>query len=312
MTLVVCVWGLGVAAAGVAPSLWLAVTLLGVAGAADLVSSVFRQTMLQVVATDEMRGRMQGVYVVVVAGGPRLGDLWHGLATDAIGTSATVVAGGLGVVVITIGIVAAFAVFWRYRAPLPRDAGDTTGAGPGTVTYGGQVREDHPLGVDRAGAGPRLGFELAGVLDRMAGRAPHPGVDVVSAAAVSKGERRALSGGQPAVRPPQQGHHHGQQIERLLGEQVLVASAFAGVLVAGALQHVLFHEGLEPGGHRSGGQAGVRDELVEPGHPVERLPHDLAAAARLERVQRPLDGVRVEVPCAAVHSAMIAPDLPCV
>ncbi len=52
--------------------------LLALAGAADLVSAVYRQTILQTYAPDEMRGRMQGVFIAVVAGGPRLGDLRAG------------------------------------------------------------------------------------------------------------------------------------------------------------------------------------------------------------------------------------------
>ena len=56
VTVAVCLWGVGVALSGLTSILWLAVLLLAVAGAADLVSSVFRSTMLQTVATDEMRG----------------------------------------------------------------------------------------------------------------------------------------------------------------------------------------------------------------------------------------------------------------
>ncbi|MGW2309234.1 MFS transporter, partial [Actinomadura luteofluorescens] len=74
----IAVWGLAVAAAGLAGRLWLAVVLLAVGGAADLVSSVFRQSMLQTYAPDRMRGRLQGVFTVVVAGGPRLGDVRAG------------------------------------------------------------------------------------------------------------------------------------------------------------------------------------------------------------------------------------------
>ena len=75
LTVAVACWAAAVFAAGLARSLWLAVLLLAVAGAADLVSVVYRQTILQTYAPDEMRGRMQGVFTVVVSGGPRLGDL---------------------------------------------------------------------------------------------------------------------------------------------------------------------------------------------------------------------------------------------
>jgi MFS family permease len=91
----VVAWGLAVAAAGLVQVLWLMVALLAVAGAADLVSAVYRQTILQTYAPDEMRGRMQGVFIVVVAGGPRLGDLRAGATAAAVGVTASWVGGGL-------------------------------------------------------------------------------------------------------------------------------------------------------------------------------------------------------------------------
>ncbi len=69
---------------GLARQYWLVVLLLVVAGAADLVSAVYRQTILQTYAPDEMRGRMQGVFVAVVAGGPRLGDLRAGAMASGV------------------------------------------------------------------------------------------------------------------------------------------------------------------------------------------------------------------------------------
>jgi MFS family permease len=91
----VIAWGLAVAAAGLVPALWMMVLLLAVAGAADLVSAVYRQTILQTYAPDEMRGRMQGVFIVVVAGGPRLGDLRAGAAAAAFGVTVSWVGGAL-------------------------------------------------------------------------------------------------------------------------------------------------------------------------------------------------------------------------
>jgi MFS-type transporter involved in bile tolerance (Atg22 family) len=112
------VWGLGVAAFGLSRSLWIAVLFLAVAGMGDLISSVFRSSMLQSVATDEMRGRMQGVFIVVVAGGPRLADLWHGPAAAAWGPGPAATVGGVAVVVVTLVVVARFSEFWRYRGPV--------------------------------------------------------------------------------------------------------------------------------------------------------------------------------------------------
>jgi MFS family permease len=108
-------WGTAVAISGLAHQLWLVVILLALAGAADLVSAVFRQTILQTYAPDEMRGRMQGVFIAVVAGGPRLGDVRAGAMAAA--TSATVSWVGGGVACVVVVLVAAIAVrpFWNYR-----------------------------------------------------------------------------------------------------------------------------------------------------------------------------------------------------
>jgi MFS family permease len=85
LVVAVVAWGLAIAAAGLAGQLWLMVLLLAVAGAADLVSAVLRQSMLLVYAPDRMRGRLQGVNLVVVAGGPRLGDLRAGAMAAGFG-----------------------------------------------------------------------------------------------------------------------------------------------------------------------------------------------------------------------------------
>jgi MFS family permease len=121
VTFAVCTWGIGVALFGLSGSLWFAVLFLAVAGAGDMVSSAFRNSMLQTVATDEMRGRMQGVFTVVVVGGPRLADLWHGPAAATIGPSAAATVGGFAVIVFAIVVVAVFPMFWRYRPPVGTD-----------------------------------------------------------------------------------------------------------------------------------------------------------------------------------------------
>jgi MFS family permease len=115
----VACWGLAVAAAGLARSLWLAVLLLAVAGCADLVSSVYRQTILQLHAPDEMRGRLQGVFTAVVAGGPRLGDVRAGLTASVFNPTASWVSGGLAAtfVIILLGLV--FPALRRYDAHPP-------------------------------------------------------------------------------------------------------------------------------------------------------------------------------------------------
>ena len=95
--------------------LWVALFFLAFGGAVDMVSAAFRSTMLQTVATDEMRGRLQGVFIVVVAGGPRIGDVLHGAAAAAAGTAVAAAGGGVLVIVGTLVCVVAFPAFVRYR-----------------------------------------------------------------------------------------------------------------------------------------------------------------------------------------------------
>ncbi len=110
----IVVWGLAVAAAGLAHQLWLAVALLALGGGADLVSAVFRQTMLQTYAPDEMRGRLQGVFTVVVAGGPRLGDVRAGATASVVGATASWVGGGIACAVLVVLAALAVPAFLRY------------------------------------------------------------------------------------------------------------------------------------------------------------------------------------------------------
>ncbi|MET9494353.1 MFS transporter [Streptomyces sp. NPDC006552] len=111
----VIAWGAAIAGFGLSRSLWFAVVFLAVAGVADMVSMVFRGAILLSAATDEMRGRMQGVFTVVVAGGPRLADVLHGAAGSAFGPRAAVVGGGLLVVVAMAGLALATPALRRYR-----------------------------------------------------------------------------------------------------------------------------------------------------------------------------------------------------
>ncbi|MBO0867580.1 MAG: MFS transporter [Micromonosporaceae bacterium] len=114
LVLAVVGWGLAVAAAGLARQLWLCILLLAVGGAADLVSSVYRQTILQTYAPDELRGRMQGVFTAVVAGGPRLGDLRAGGMGAAVGAGTAWVTGGLAASAVAVCLLVAFPVLRHY------------------------------------------------------------------------------------------------------------------------------------------------------------------------------------------------------
>jgi hypothetical protein len=92
------------------------IALLAVAGAADLVSAVYRQTILLTYAPDEMRGRLQGTFIAVVAGGPRLGDLRVGAMAAMIGPTLAWVSGGVAAAVVAVLLAVAFPALLRYTA----------------------------------------------------------------------------------------------------------------------------------------------------------------------------------------------------
>jgi MFS family permease len=112
----IAVWGVAIVGFGFAPTLWVAVLCLAVAGAGDMVSAVLRTSMLQLAAPEEMRGRMQGVFIVVVAGGPRLGDLRAGTIASVAGVTVAMVSGGV-IIVVAMALVALLVPsFWLFRA----------------------------------------------------------------------------------------------------------------------------------------------------------------------------------------------------
>jgi MFS family permease len=119
LAVIVCValWGGCIAAAGLMPSIWPAFLLLACAGAADMVSAIFRQTMLYAIVPDELRGRLSSVHIMVVTGGPPIGDVETGVAADYLGVRGSVVFGGVACVV-GIGLLAlAVPAFARWTDP---------------------------------------------------------------------------------------------------------------------------------------------------------------------------------------------------
>ena len=101
------------------PALVVGMVILAVAGGADAVSSVYRQTILQSATPDQMRGRLQGVFIVVVAGGPRLGDLVLGAESSWFGEGWAAVVGGLSCVLAVLVVVGIQRRFLAYDAQHP-------------------------------------------------------------------------------------------------------------------------------------------------------------------------------------------------
>jgi MFS family permease len=120
----VIVWGAAIAGFGVAHWLPLALVLLAVAGWADVLSAVFRNTIIQFAGPDGMRGRLMGVQMAVVAGGPRLGDLEAGAVATAFGDTASVVSGGLACIVGAFAVARALPGFTKLRWEVPANAAE--------------------------------------------------------------------------------------------------------------------------------------------------------------------------------------------
>ena len=127
----VCFWGLSMSGLGLAACaalrhggaqeaslLWLGLALLAMllGGIADTVSSIFRTTILQSAAPDHMRGRLQGVFIVVVAGGPHIGGLLAGAGSSFVGEAWTLIIGGVLCVLISAWLMRWQPSFWAYDA----------------------------------------------------------------------------------------------------------------------------------------------------------------------------------------------------
>ena len=116
-TISVVVWGLAIAGFGFSTHLWLALGFLAVAGAADAISSVFRATIVQLTTPDELRGRLSGIKIAAVGGGPRLGDAEAGLVSKAFGPSVAAWSGGLASAIGAVLIAWIYPTFFRWVTP---------------------------------------------------------------------------------------------------------------------------------------------------------------------------------------------------
>jgi MFS family permease len=105
----VTAWGAFITGAGLSLfSLPLTLLFLALAGASDVVSAVFRGTIVQEATPDALRGRVSAVNIMVVTGGPRVGDIEAGLVAGAFGAPASIVIGGAACLAGTAVVAAAF------------------------------------------------------------------------------------------------------------------------------------------------------------------------------------------------------------
>jgi predicted MFS family arabinose efflux permease len=165
----VCVAGWGLAITGFGLVRWLpaALLLLVLAGAADVVSSVFRMIIVQQSAPDAMQGRVNSLVFAGLQGGPRLGDAEAGVVADLAGPQVAAWSGGLLSVACAIVTCWAIPQFWRYqstigpaRAPARGSAQRARSAGaaqpePGLVSGPGESAGDTGA-AGRGGNGPGI------------------------------------------------------------------------------------------------------------------------------------------------------------
>ncbi|EKD70205.1 MAG: hypothetical protein ACD_46C00601G0002 [uncultured bacterium] len=109
-------WGVAIIFFGLSTNLYLALFFLGLAGAFDAVSGIFRATMWNETIPNELRGRMAGIEMISYLSGPRLGDTEAGLIAAAFGTAFAVVSGGVLCVVGVTICCYYLPIFWRYRS----------------------------------------------------------------------------------------------------------------------------------------------------------------------------------------------------
>ncbi len=117
IVLAVAGWGAGITAFGFATSLWWAVAALAAAGAADMISGIFRMTMWNETIPARLRGRLAGLEMISYTTGEPVGNLEAGLVAAATGSvRIAVVSGGVASVLGAVLVAAALPGLWRFDA----------------------------------------------------------------------------------------------------------------------------------------------------------------------------------------------------
>ena len=132
VVIAVLVWGASITAFGLVRSLAVCLVCLAIAGWADVVSAIFRNSILQLRVPDQLRGRMNAIQTAVVAGGPRLGDFESGAVATLVSPTFSVVSGGLASMAVAAIMTITMPVFWRLRLT-PGEGEPDLPTGPGTA-----------------------------------------------------------------------------------------------------------------------------------------------------------------------------------
>ncbi|MBV8693019.1 MAG: MFS transporter [Actinobacteria bacterium] len=122
----VAAWGVTIAIAGLTHIAAVAMAMLAAAGAADMISGVYRSSIAAEVTPDDLRGRVSGVEIAVYAGGPVLGDVEAGVVGGLVSVPFAIVSGGLACVAGAAIFAVVVPSFSRYVSPetFPTARGD--------------------------------------------------------------------------------------------------------------------------------------------------------------------------------------------
>jgi MFS family permease len=116
---------------GLIPNVLLAIPLLAITGAADVLSAILRNTIIQTATPDDLRGRVTAIHVLSSAGGPRVGDVRAAAMAAAFGAQGALALGGAAALVGILLIARAFPELRSYRLPGRDPAGIDAGGGTG-------------------------------------------------------------------------------------------------------------------------------------------------------------------------------------
>jgi MFS family permease len=138
------VWGAGIAGFAAAPTLWLALPSLAVAGGADMISGTFRALIWNITIPDSLRGRLASIELISYSSGPSLAGIESGVAVSLVGTRGSGVSGGALCIVSVAALTVALPGFWsydvrRWRAEHPDEP---VSEAPGHHASGGRISPD--------------------------------------------------------------------------------------------------------------------------------------------------------------------------
>jgi MFS family permease len=114
VTLAAATWGIAIIGFGLSGTLWFALVCLVAAGAADMISGIFRSVIWNQTIPDHLRGRLAGIEMLSYSIGPTLGNARSGVATRIVGITGSIIWGGIACVVGTVALAAALPAFLRY------------------------------------------------------------------------------------------------------------------------------------------------------------------------------------------------------